>query len=401
MLARRPGPVLVGVAVAVGLAWAWALRPPRDGEVVLGLDAGPAEGGRIPITIAIDAPPGVDLVHARLDLLGAPYPDVVLDPATARRLAASVPILHSGPQELASIAVRTVAADGVESSLPADPIRLRRTIAPRFEAIDVLPLPGRLTGLAGAHPSARPGDGGEFHDIRPFAPGDRLRRIDWKATARLATGRGELLVRRTNSTADATILIVLDSRDDVGERVADWGRGSATGKGLSSLDVARSAASAVAVGYLRAGDRVGFHDLARPHRVVAPMAGSRHRERILRAVEQSVPAGRATTPRRPPLVPSGTMIWLFSTFLDDHAARLALLWRASGHRVLLVDTMPAPVLAGLTRPQRVAHRIVLMERADRMREAEAAGAEPLDWNAGGAAGRRAALTALARARSPR
>ncbi|WP_343213840.1 DUF58 domain-containing protein [Gemmatimonas sp.] len=32
------------------------------------------------------------------------------------------------------------------------------------------------------HASARPGDGGEFRDLHPYAPGDRVRRIDWKAT---------------------------------------------------------------------------------------------------------------------------------------------------------------------------------------------------------------------------
>ena len=46
---------------------------------------------------------------------------------------------------------------------------------------------------------------------------DRLRRIDWKATARRGQNAGDLYVRRTAALADATVLIVLDSRDDVGE----------------------------------------------------------------------------------------------------------------------------------------------------------------------------------------
>ena len=87
-----------------------------------------------------------------------------------------------------------------------------------------LPLPRRLQAMTGSHESARIGDGGEFRDIHPFTAGDRLRRIDWKATARRGQSAADLYVRRTNALADATVLIVMDSRDDVGEQVAEWSR---------------------------------------------------------------------------------------------------------------------------------------------------------------------------------
>src|SRR6202000_1954559 len=104
--------------------------------------------------------------------------------------------------------------------------------------------------LTGKQESARLVDGGEFRDIHPFSPGDRLRRIDWKATARRGQSAGDLYVRRTSALADATIPIVMDSRDDVGEQVAEWSRNTAVEKGLSSLDVAREAASSVASAYI-------------------------------------------------------------------------------------------------------------------------------------------------------
>ena len=64
------------------------------------------------------------------------------------------------------------------------------------------------------------------------------------------------------------MLIVLDSRDDVGEQVAEWSRNTAADKGISALDVAREAASSIAAGYIAGGDRVGFQDLSSRARMI-------------------------------------------------------------------------------------------------------------------------------------
>ena len=97
---------------------------------------------------------------------------------------------------------------------------------PSTSPLSLAPLPIRLAGLTGSHPSRRAGDGGDLHDVAPFAPGDRLRRIDWPVTARLNTGPTvtTLYVRRTFATADATVMLVVDSRDEVGPRVVDLER---------------------------------------------------------------------------------------------------------------------------------------------------------------------------------
>ena len=78
-------------------------------------------------------------------------------------------------------------------SLPQEPLVASRVVAPRRAAIGWLPLPRRLQGLTGSHESARAGDGGDFRDVHPFTAGDRLRRIDWKATARRGQNAGRPL----------------------------------------------------------------------------------------------------------------------------------------------------------------------------------------------------------------
>ncbi|MFN8963951.1 MAG: DUF58 domain-containing protein, partial [Gemmatimonas sp.] len=53
------------------------------------------------------------------------------------------------------------------------------------------------------HASARPGDGGEFRDLHPYAPGDRVRRIDWKATPCVRIVVGRTRARTRGGRADA------------------------------------------------------------------------------------------------------------------------------------------------------------------------------------------------------
>ena len=48
----------------------------------------------------------------------------------------------------------------------------------------VAPAAPAPTGAHRLTPVGPGGDGGDFRDIHPFTAGNRLRRIDWKATAR-------------------------------------------------------------------------------------------------------------------------------------------------------------------------------------------------------------------------
>jgi uncharacterized protein (DUF58 family) len=60
---------------------------------------------------------------------------------------------------------------------------------------------------AGRHRSPSLGPAAEFHDHRPYLPGDDLRRVDWKAFARC----DRLLLRRTREERDLPLVLVLDT----------------------------------------------------------------------------------------------------------------------------------------------------------------------------------------------
>ncbi len=290
------------------------------------------------------------------------------------------------PQELVRVWYRFLGADAAAATLPPnEPVVATRVIAPSQLTIGSMPLPRRLQGLTGTHESSRAGDGGDFRDIHPFTPGDRLRRIDWKATARHGRSAGDLYIRRTSALAEATVLVVLDSRDDVGEQVAEWSSNAADKKGLSSLDLAREAASTLASAYIAAGDRVGFQDLSSRARMIAHAGGRRHLWRLLRAIEMTAPAANPFSHQRPPIVPPGALVYVLSSLLDDRAVDLSLIWRGNGHRVIAVDVLPEPRFTRTTRDERIAHRIVMMERDDRIRAMRAGGVELLRWSEEGSA----------------
>ncbi len=338
---------------------------------------GPA---RVDCTLSIQAPAQVEMVVLRYSVLGERERELVLAGPLTGELTWPVPLLHSGPQELLRVEHRLLAADTLLATAPQEPIVAEHVAAPAQRAVGSLPLPRRLQGLTGPHESARAGDGGEFRDVHPFTAGDRLRRIDWKATARRGRVAGELYVRRTNALADATVLIVMDSRDDVGEQVAQWSRNDPAQKGISSLDIAREAAGSLAAAYIAAGDRVGFQDLSSRARMITHAAGARHLARLQRAVQTTAPGARFSGQQRPPIVPPGALVYLLSSLLDDQSVNLALRWLADGHRVIAVDVLPAARFARTTRHQRIAHRMVLMEREERIELLRRRGVELLRWS---------------------
>jgi uncharacterized protein (DUF58 family) len=379
--------VLIALPLIASIALAWGRRPQADApsffSATVGGGADGHESGMLRYTIGIEPPDAAEQVQLRLAVLSGTGSEYTIAASAAGSIAGRVPIVHSGPQELLRAQYRLIGHDAAFFSSVSQPHQVRRAIAPAFTPIDSLPLPPVLHGLTGTHDSKRPGDGGEFRDIHPFTPGDRLRRIDWKATARRAQTPGELYVRRTTATADATVLLVADSRDDVGENVASWSSWSSASSALSgrtSMDIARTAASSIAAGYIRAGDRVGFQDLASSARVIQHGGGSRHLARVLRAIELTGPSGPPLHRVRAPLVVPGALIYVLSTFLDDEAGRMATLWRAAGHRVIAVDVLPIAKLNRLQKEEVLAHRIIMMERADRIRSLTSYGIDVLAWD---------------------
>ncbi|RIQ17204.1 DUF58 domain-containing protein, partial [Jiangella rhizosphaerae] len=242
------------------------------------------------------------------------------------------------------------------------------------------PLPPRPAGMVGAHRTRRPGDGTELHDVSPFQPGDRLRRIDWRVTARQAGPRETLYTRHTLVDADADVVCCLDNRYDLPADVAAWLElgDHETRPGRTSIDVAVDTVASLAAAYIEHGDRVGVLDLARPLDPVHLGSGRRHllrlRTHLARHTRRPGSGDAQPAPRHAPRLPPGAIVVVTSVFLDDAPGALAVTWRRRGHPVLAVDVLPAPlVLDAADVATTLAARLVLAERQERMRTLEAAG----------------------------
>jgi uncharacterized protein (DUF58 family) len=406
ILTSRVDVVLIALPLFASAAIGFDRRPTGQEKSTLRIDVARELRGdglaEFTYRAAIEVPPSTEFVHLRLTPQGSRTRELILAPRAMSTVTGRIPVLHSGRQRVVGVEYRLVGVDGGWLSLPAPKEVSESVVAPKMAPIASIPLPHRLTGLTGTHRSVRPGDGGEFRDVHQYSSGDHLRRIDWKATARRSQGFGDLYVRRTDATSDAAIILVIDSRDDVGERVEDWSSGPGD-DGLTSMDLAREAAASLAAAAIGRGDRVGLHDMAAPDHIVPAGGGRRHLDRLFRRIHVSEPLETRPRRRRAPMVPVGAIVYLFSTFLDEEATSIALLWRAAGHRVIAVDVLPTAVLTDREHRTGIAHRIVMAERRRRLAGARANGVEVFRWQEDPCApSRPVALRALADAgRRPR
>lgn len=392
-------PELIAIVSPVLLIGAWASLTRSRRAVGVEVEGATSEEAGIVTAQALIRTDGEESVLLRASAPGYRSRTVRIAGGD-RTVGLRATVLRTGVHELFRADAIAESPGGVFVTPPTVAGPLRVAIQPRRVPLRGIPLPFRLPGLTGTHTSRRIGDGFDVNDVHEFSAGDRLRRVDWRTSARRAydprTGRlTSLYARRTFATADATVMIIVDSRDDVAQDVGSWASGDEVPNDeYTSLDVAREAAASIAGAYLSGGDRVGLDDLGRRRHPVPPGAGQRHGTRILHRLIRVAPEGHARERRRAPQVPSGALVVLCSTFLDASPAELASDWRVHGHRVVAVSTLPTLRTDGLDPAQQTALRFVLLARRIRLRELARRGVDVVDWNADSAL----ALDALARTR---
>jgi uncharacterized protein (DUF58 family) len=387
----RPDLVLLGAPLLVGawLALASRTAQPRAPQVDVEWSRLVEQDVATGVRVRVEAD-GAALVTVRL-CAGAVVPHAVtatLGPATGdfgvrRVLVTSVRVPGRGRVVLARPDVVALGADGLLRVGPVVGTEAGTLALPAYDVVPPLPLPARPAGIVGGHRTRRPGDGSDLLDVREFRPGDRLHRIDWRVSAR----RERLHVRRTTVDADADVLLVLDSRVDVGHAAEQWAQPAerdlgGRGRAGSSLDLAVRAATSLAVAHLRHGDRVALVDLA-DRRAWVP-AGSGRRQLLRLRVRLAGARGAAestTVVRRPDRVVSGSVVIVLSSFLDAPAADVAADAARRGAFVLAVDCLPDPVVAAPQVP-RLADALdaVLGEHAARLDGLRHQGVVVLRWD---------------------
>ncbi|MBI4328507.1 MAG: DUF58 domain-containing protein [Chloroflexi bacterium] len=123
----------------------------------------------------------------------------------------------------------------------------------------------------------------DFREIREYVPGDPIRNINWKATARqVSSGAGKPLVNVFEFEGKKAVWLFFDSSEHMG-----------VGTNIHSpLEHGIEAASALGYYYLSRGYYVGGHFSVRPDKFLYPDAGRRQFYRLTQELLTLRPYGR-------------------------------------------------------------------------------------------------------------
>ncbi|MEV2237097.1 DUF58 domain-containing protein [Micromonospora sp. NPDC049891] len=298
-------------------------------------------------------------------------------PDTAVDLELAGTALRWGRHPLGPAGARVAAAQGllVSRAVIVEPVRSK--VYPKtepFEAVEVMP---RAAGLVGAHHSRRPGEGGELAGVRVFAPGDRLRRIDWRVSLRAR----QLHVAATLSDRDAEVVVLLDV-------LAEAGRSGGVTGTASVLDTTVRAAAAIAEHYLHRGDRVALLEYGPSARRLRPATGRRQYltvlEWLLDVKAQASPHEPYDQVFGPHLLSADALVVVLTPLLEERSAQMLARLARSGRFVVAVDTLPADLSPPKDRGWvEVAYRLWRLDRDTMIAQLREHGVPVVPWAGAG------------------
>jgi len=224
-------------------------------------------------------------------------------------------------------------------------------VYPRGETLQRLLRPMETQAFAGNQVPRARAEGIEFADLRPFVPGDRVRRINWRATAR----RGEPWVTETHPERNSDVVIFLDTFLE------------ARGEEAGTLDLALGAAASLAVHYLGEKDRVGLVSFGGVANWLTASSGIVQLYRVLDSLlDAEIFLSYAWKdidhlPVR--ALPPKSLVLALSPLLDERGVAALLDLRARGFDLAVIEISPVPFApVGKEELDDLARRLWLMRR---------------------------------------
>jgi len=369
---------LVALAAPFALAAAVGASLGRDPGVsaTLALDRDRAlEGEEAVVRVELHAPADVDRVDLLLQVSdelqptgGNPRSVVV---PRERTLELTLPCRRWGAFAVGPLLLRAGDRLGFHRwegrAGAAQPLR----VYPSVETLRSLLEPLETQAFIGNQLSRTKGEGIEFADIRGWLPGDRVRSINWRATAR----RGELHVNQQHPERNTDVVLFLDTFTDIREGT----RGT--------LDLTVRAAASLAHRYLQRKDRVGIVSFGGYASWLLPSSGTRQLYRIVDSLLQmdivlsfAVKGIEILPPRT---LPPKALVLALTPLLDRRSAGALLDLRARGFDLVVIEVSPLPFVAsGGDARARLAYRLWQLSReALRLRYVQA-GVPVVEWRDG-------------------
>jgi uncharacterized protein (DUF58 family) len=297
------------------------------------------------LDVLLDVPPG-------LELAGAEIPTTVrLDERESRTLELRYRCTRWGGYVVGEALLRAHDRFGLVTYERRFSEGRRLKVYPRPEPVQSLLRPQETQVFSGNQVAREKSEGIEFADLRPFVPGDRIRRINWRASAR----RGELWVNEHHAERNADVVLFLDSFAE------------ARRESESTLDRAVRATAALAGHYLRQKDRVGLVGFGGVLNWLLPSTGLVQAYRILDSlIDTEIVLNYAwkdleIIPRR--TLPPKALVVALTPLLDDRAVGALLDLHGRGFDLAIVEVSPVPFVR--PREDEIAHlayRLWLLRR---------------------------------------
>ncbi len=276
-----------------------------------------------------------------------------------------------GAHDMGTIAVRVRDRFGIRAweQRHVDPKPVR--VYPRIALLRSLPRPAHARASVGDYVSAALGEGIEPGDIRQFAPGDRIKQVNWRASLRL----GKLYVTQHQRERNADVVLMLDT-------LAEGGRAPDT-----TLDWSVRAGASLATAYLARKDRVGLINYGGLIHWVKPGSGRAQYERLADALAWAdvvftyVAKDLAVVPPR--VLPPQAVVIAITPLLDPRFTRATLDLAARGFDLVVLVVSPVEVTRRALAPSPtidLACRLWTLDRRARLAELHRQGVAVLEWS---------------------
>lgn len=274
-----------------------------------------------------------------------------LGAGSQERIELSISAQRWGAHRVGPVAVRARDPLGlvVWTGRIGSPASLR--VFPRQQFLRELVAPLQTQPFLGTHVARARGDGIEFADVRQFAPGDRVRQINWRVTAR----RGALHVTERHPEYASDVVLLLDTFEE------------ARDAGAGTLDDAVRLTASLAQAFLARRDRVALVDFGGTLTWLEPAFGTRQLYRIIDSLLASQIAfsyawrGAASIPAR--VLPPAALIVALTPLLDERSLHLLLDLRSRGRDLTVIEVSPLSfVQAGPSSADQLAHRLWRLQR---------------------------------------
>ena len=374
---RRPELAVLALPFALPLALGLRLTRAPEVRVVVDVERATAlEQDELAIELTVSSETPVErlelvlVVPDGLEVVsGASAQSLRLGWDDERTLELRLRCLRWGNYELGDIRLRARDRLGLTAWETRLDRRQRLRVYPLPETLRRIVRPVSTQLYTGNEVARQKGEGMEFADLRLFAPGDRVRSINWRATAR----RNELVVNERHPERNADVILFLDTFAD------------ARSGGRSTLDLAVRATATLAARYLERRDRVGLVSFGGVLRWLTPGMGTTQRYRIVDALlESEIVFNYAwkdvdVIPAR--VLPPQALIVAVTPLLDDRAVEALADLRARRYDLAIVEVSPVSFAEpGESEADQLAHRLWVLRREEIRARYERLGVAVASWS---------------------